>query len=234
MKMTAPAVKKAADELGLRVEQPERIGDRSMVAMLREIGPDAIVVVAYGQIVPRAILDIPRDGAINVHPSLLPKHRGAAPIAGAILAGDTETGVTIMKMDEQLDHGPVLLTLATPIGDGEDAPALTQRLAAMGGELLVEALNKLRGMGPVEQDHSKATYAQKLRREMGELGWELPAVEIDRRVRAFQPWPGVTLPAPGGRIKILKGHVEGSRYVPELVQTPGKRPHPYVGVDADA
>lgn len=232
--MTPPAVKVAAEELGLRLEQPERIGVQVVIDLLRDVAPDLIVVVAYGQIIPRSILEIPRKGAINVHASLLPKHRGAAPIAGAILAGDGETGVTIMKMDEKLDHGPILATRSTEIKTGEDAPALTARLTEIGAELLVDTVKTLGENAPVEQDHAKATHAPKLSREMGELDWKLPAEEIDRKVRAFQPWPGVTLPAPGGRMKILKGHIDGSRYVPELVQMPGKRPQPYVEVDADA
>ena len=232
--MTPPAVKVAAKELGLRVEQPERIGDQVVIDLLRSVAPDLVVVVAYGQIIPRAILEIPAKGAINVHASLLPNHRGAAPIAGAILAGEVETGVTIMKMDERLDHGPILATRSTEIKTGEDAQALTERLAETGAWLLVDTVKKLGEIAPVEQDHAKATYATKLSREMGELDWKLPADEIDRKVRAFQPWPGVTLPAPGGRMKILKGHIDGSRYVPDLVQMPGKRPQPYVEVDADA
>lgn len=234
MKMTPPAVKVAATELGFRVEQPERIGDPVVIDLLRRVAPDLMVVVAYGQIIPRAILEIPRKGVTNVHASLLPKHRGAAPIAGAILAGEVETGVTIMKMDEKLDHGPILATRSTEIKTGEDAPTLTKRLAEIGAELLVDTIKKLGEIAPVEQDHAKATYAPKLSREMGELNWKLPAEEIDHKVRAFQPWPGVTLPAPGGRMKILRGHIDGSRYVPELVQMPGKRPQPYVEVDADA
>jgi methionyl-tRNA formyltransferase len=233
LKVTPSAVKVAAKELGLRVEQPEQIRDPSVVAMLLALAPDLVVVVAYGQIIPRAILAIPGQGAVNVHASLLPKHRGAAPIAGAILAGDAETGVTIMKMDEQLDHGPILAVRSTRIDAGEDAAALTKRLADMGAELLVETVTKLGEIMPVGQDHAKATYAPKLSREMGELDWKLPAEEIERKVRAFQPWPGVTLPAPGGRMKILKGHIEGSRYVPEMVQMAGKRPQPYIEVDAD-
>ena len=232
MKMTPPAVKVAATELGFRVEQPERIGDPVVIDLLRRVAPDLMVVVAYGQIIPRAILEIPRKGVTNVHASLLPKHRGAAPIAGAILAGEVETGVTIMKMDEKLDHGPILATRSTEIKTGEDAPTLTKRLAEIGAELLVDTIKKLGEIAPVEQDHAKATYAPKLSREMGELNWKLPAEEIDHKVRAFQPWPGVTLPAPGGRMKILRGHIDGSRYVPELVQMPGKRPQPYVDADA--
>jgi methionyl-tRNA formyltransferase len=185
-----------------------------------------LVVVAYGQIIPREVLSIPDKGVVNVHASLLPRHRGASPIAHAILAGDGDTGVTIMKMDEQLDHGPLLAVQATPIGEAEDAVALTARLAAMGALLLVITLENLDAIRPVEQEHARATVAPRLRREDGELEGGEGAVEIDRRVRALQPWPGVTLPTRRGRVKVLSGHVEGDRYVPDVVQLPGKKPAP--------
>jgi len=224
MKVTPPPVKVAAEELGLPVFQPERIRDPEAVERLRTISPDLLVVVAYGQILPQSVLSIPRLGAVNVHASLLPRHRGAAPIARAILAGDDKTGVTIMKMDEHMDHGPVLAMRATSIGDREGAVQLTERLAEMGAELLVETLENFDDARSVDQDHAQATLAPKLTREEGELDWSLDAQEIDRRVRALQPWPGVTLPTPRGRAKVLTGHVDGDRYVPEVMQLPGKRP----------
>jgi len=224
MKVTPPPVKVAAEEHSLPVYQPARIRDPEAVERLRAIAPDLMVVVAYGQILPRSVLSIPRLGAVNVHASLLPRHRGAAPIARAILAGDDKTGVTIMKMDEQMDHGPVLAMRATSIGDHEDAVQLTERLAEMGGELLVETLESLEQARSVEQEHTQATLAPKLAKEEGELEWSLGAKEIDRRVRALQPWPGATLPTPRGRAKVLAGHIEGDRYVPEVMQLPGKRP----------
>lgn len=234
MKVKPSAVKVAAQELGLPVYQPERIGAPAAVERLRALSPDLLVVVAYGQIVPRPILSIPRVGAINVHASLLPRWRGAAPIARAILAGDRETGVSIMKMDEQLDHGPVLGTRATPIGEREDGAELTARLAQMGAELLVRTLENFDGVRAEAQDHARASVASKLNKNEGELEWDMGAVEIDRRVRALQPWPGATLPTPRGRVKILRGHVEGDRYVPDLVQLPGKRPAPAKQVLGDA
>jgi methionyl-tRNA formyltransferase len=227
-------VKGAAQELGLEVYQPEKVGDRLVVEVLRRIAPDVLVVVAYGQIIPRSILSIPKQGAINVHASLLPRHRGAAPIAHAILAGDQETGVTIMRMDEKLDHGPILASRKTGIGEREDATSLTARLGEIGAALLVETLENLGESEAVAQDDGAATVAPRLRREDGELGWDLGAVEIDRRVRALQPWPGVTLPTKRGRVKVLSGHVEGDRYVPDLVQLPGKRPAPAKQVLGDA
>ncbi len=234
MKLTPPAVKVAALELGLEVYQPERIRDPEAVERLRRLRPDVLVVVAYGQIIPASVLAIPRLGAVNVHASLLPRHRGAAPVAGAILAGDTVTGVTIMRMDEQLDHGPILATSATDIGAREDAVALTSRLAALGAGVLVDTLAHPEEINAVEQDHGAATVTRRLSKEDGMLGWEMGALEIDRRVRALQPWPGATLPTKKGRVKVLSGHVEGDRYVPDVVQLPGKRPGPAKQVLGDA
>jgi methionyl-tRNA formyltransferase len=234
MKMTRSPVKIAAEELGLPIYQPDRIREEASVERLSALEPDLFVVVAYGQILPASVLAIPRLGAINVHASLLPRHRGAAPVARAILAGDMETGVTIMKMDEQLDHGPILAVRATPIADHEDAAELTARLAQMGAELLVETLEHFDDLRVVGQDHSAATVAAKLRKEENELEWNLGAVELDRRVRGLQPWPGATLPTSRGRLKVLKGHVEGGRYVLELVQLPGKKPAPAKQVLGDA
>ena len=235
MRMTPPPVKVAAVELGLDVDQPERIRETSAVQRIGALAPDLMVVVAYGQIIPGTILAIPRRGVLNVHASLLPRWRGASPVAHAILAGDDETGVTIMRMDEQLDHGPVLATRVVPIRLGDDTPALTERLAEAGAELLVETIARLDEVQAVEQDHSRATLAPRLTRQDGALEWEMGADEIDRRVRALQPWPGATLPTKRGRVKVLKGHVEGSRYVLDVVQLPGKRPAPaqqVLGADA--
>jgi methionyl-tRNA formyltransferase len=234
LRIVAPPVKTAALELGLEVVQPERIRDPEVVDRLRALDPDAIVVVAYGRIIPASILALPRLGVVNVHASLLPRHRGASPVAHAILAGDETTGVTIMRMDEQLDHGPILAKREVAIDPGEDAPRLTSRLAAIGAELLVETLERLEQISPVEQDHSMASVAPRLRREDGELDWGMGAEEIDRRVRALQPWPGATLPTARGRVKVLSGHVEGDRYVPDVVQVPGRRPAPAAQVLGDA
>lgn len=234
MKLSAPPVKVAAQELGLEVYQPERIRDAEAIKRLRELKPDLLVVVAYGQIIPASVLSIPRLGALNVHASLLPHHRGAAPVAHAILAGDSETGVTIMRMDEKLDHGPVLATRATEIGAQEDGAMLTSRLAELGAQLLVETLDHLEEIKGVEQDHGAATIAPRLRKEDGELEWSIGAREIDRRVRALQPWPGATLPTKKGRVKVLSGHVEEDRYVLDIVQLPGKRPAPAKQVLGDA
>jgi methionyl-tRNA formyltransferase len=234
MRVVPSPVKLAAQELGIEVFQPARIRDAEVGDTLRASGPDLLVVVAYGQIIPASVLSIPRLGAVNVHASLLPRHRGAAPVAHAILEGDRETGVTIMRMDEQLDHGPILAARATPIGEREDAGALTSRLASIGASLLVEILGRLDGITPVDQEHAVASVAPRLRKEDGELEWSIGALEIDRRVRALQPWPGATLPTKRGRVKVLSGHVEGERYVPDVVQLPGRKPAPARQVLGDA
>ena len=139
-----------------------------------------------------------------------------------------------MKMDELLDHGPVLATAPTPIGEREDAVSLTSRLAELGAEALLVVLNDLPNIKAVDQDHSKATVAPKLSREEGQLEWEMGAQEIDRRARALQPWPGATLPTPRGRVKVLSGHLEGDRYMLDVVQLPGKKPAPAKQVLGDA
>ena len=234
MKPTPPPVKVAAVERGLELYQPERVRDPEVIERLRALAPELIVVVAYGQIIPRSILEIPARGAINVHASLLPRHRGASPVAHSILTGDRETGVTIMRMDEQLDHGPILAARTVAIESREDAAGLTRRLAEVGAVLLVETIAHLDRIRAVEQDHARATVAPRLRRQDGELDWSLGAEEIDRRVRALQPWPGVTLPTSRGRVKVLSGHVDGDRYVPEVVQVPGRKPAPAAQVLGDA
>jgi len=234
MRVSAPPAKVAAEELGLEVYQPTRIRDPEAVEKIRLLHPDLLVVVAYGQIIPASVLSIPKLGGVNVHASLLPRHRGAAPVAHAILAGDAETGVTIMRMDEQLDHGPILATRATAIATGEDAVALTSRLAEIGAQLLVETVDRIEQITGEEQAHDRATVAPRLSRKDGELEWDVGASELDRRVRALQPWPGATLPTKKGRVKVLKGHVEGDRYVLDVVQLPGKRPAPAKQVLGDA
>ena len=246
LRLTPPPVKIAAEGLRLPVFQPEKI--RAAREELAAAGPELLVVAAYGQIVPRAILDLPPLGAVNVHASLLPRWRGAAPVAHAILAGDRVTGATIMRMDEQLDHGPVLARRETEIGPHEDAPSLAARLAGLGADLLVETLGHLGEIEPEVQDESLVTLAPKLQKSDGELEWTLPVEEIDRRVRALRPWPGVTLPFGGRRVKVLEGRSaaghgtagevlavgrdgvevacgEGS-YLLVTIQAPGSRPVP--------
>src|SRR5690606_3186377 len=180
---------------------------------------DVAVVVAYGLILPRAILEAPRLGCINVHASLLPRWRGAAPIQRALLAGDRETGVTIMQMDEGLDTGPTLLRRAVAIEKEDTAQTLHDRLAALGAEALVEALGALsRGaLQPQPQEDSGATYAEKIRKEEGRLDWRLPARQLERQVRAFTPWPGAWFELEGERFKVLGAEVAEGEGAPGQV-----------------
>ena len=189
MKMQAPAVAVRALELGLPLLQPPKIRNEEFLGQVAAVQPDAGVVVAYGKILPAALLEIPPHGFLNVHASILPRWRGAAPIQRAIEAGDKVTGVTIMRVDEQLDHGPMLRIETTAIGSDERTPQLAGRLARIGGEALATVL---RDMPPgVEQDHEQATYAAKIEKSEGEITFAEPARVIYDRFRAFEPWPGI-------------------------------------------
>jgi len=183
-------VKEAALRLGLPVYQPERIRKPEAVEELRAMAPEAMVVVGYGQIIPQAILDIPRLGIINVHASLLPKYRGAAPIQWAIARGESRTGVTTMRINAGLDTGDMLLKWETAIGAEETAVELGERLAAAGAELLGETLNRLERITPEPQDDAQASYAPILKKEDGHVDWSRPRHEILNRIRGFTPWPG--------------------------------------------
>jgi methionyl-tRNA formyltransferase len=183
-------VKEAAVRLGLEVHQPERVRSPEVVEQLRGMAPEAMVVVGYGQIIPKDILDIPPQGIINVHASLLPKYRGAAPIQWAIARGESHTGVTTMRINQGLDTGDVLLQSETAIGPEENAVELRQRLAVAGAELLVRTLAELSSIRPDPQDDSQATYAPILKREDGKIDWQLSARDILNRIRGFEPWPG--------------------------------------------
>ncbi|MGZ3570046.1 MAG: methionyl-tRNA formyltransferase [Thermodesulfobacteriota bacterium] len=202
-------VKELALRHGLVPLQPEKAKQEAFQEILKGLRPDLMVVVAYGQILPRAVLDIPKYGAVNVHASLLPKYRGAAPIAWAILNGEKMTGVTTMVMDEGMDTGDILLQTETPIGDGETCETLHDRLASLGAQLLSETLEKMKAgtIRPIPQDHSKATYAPPLNKEDGHLDWKKEAEEIDRQVRAFNPWPGAFTKLDGLLLKVYKGEV---------------------------
>jgi methionyl-tRNA formyltransferase len=214
LKAEPTAVKKLAAEAGLATWQPERVRDPNVQERLAALAPEVIVVAAYGQILPQSILDLPRLGCVNVHASLLPKYRGAAPIQWAILNGETETGVTIMKMAGGVDTGDILSQRATPIGPDETAAALHDRLAALGAELLVETLPRYSAgeIAARAQDEASATYARKITKEDGRLDWSRAAGELRNRIRALTPWPGtyVYLTAPGGRrlLKIWRTAVE--------------------------
>lgn len=185
-------VKAAAVESGIRVYQPEKIKSDAANDFLQRLAPDLIVIIAYGQIISQRLLDIPRLGWVNVHASLLPKYRGAAPINWAIINGETRTGVTTMQVAAGLDTGPILLKSETHIGADETAEELAARLAEMGAPLIVETLCKLAGgeVTPQPQDDSQATLAPLLKKEDGRIDWSLPAQAIYNRIRGLQPWPG--------------------------------------------
>ena len=205
-----PPVKPVAEARGMGVLQPRRIREDSAIAALREMRPEVLVVVAYGQILPKAVLDLARRGAVNVHASLLPRWRGAAPIQWAIAAGDTETGVTTMQLDAGLDTGPILLARSTAIGPEETAADLSPRLAALGAEVLLATLGGLADgtLRPTPQDSSRATLAPLLKKEDGRIDWGRPAEVLACRVRGFQPWPGAFALHDRRLVKILRARLE--------------------------
>lgn len=203
------AVKQAAARLGLPVAQPRTLREPAALETLRSDAPDLVVVAAYGLILPQAVLDVPRLGAINIHASLLPRWRGAAPIQRAILAGESETGVCIMRMEAGLDTGPVLLSEAVPIAAEDTSGTLHDKLAALGARLVVAAVAGLeRGtLAAVPQPESGVTYAAKIGKEEAWIDWREDAAVIERRVRAFDPAPGATAWLKGMPIKIWKACV---------------------------
>jgi methionyl-tRNA formyltransferase len=204
----------AARELGIAVRTPLRIRSPDVVDELLDLRPDCLVVAAYGQILPATLIDAPPRGAVNVHASLLPRWRGASPIAHAILAGDQETGVTIMRMDSGLDTGPVYATARIAIEPDATTPSLTAVLARLGAETLIDVLGRLE-RGDIEahpQPESGVTFAPRLDRDDGRVAWvERSAVEVDRMVRALQPWPGVVAPLEGVEVRIERGAVSDAR-----------------------
>jgi len=206
--LTPPPVKILAEELGLPVIQPERVKDPSAMQTLTAWEPEIIVVVAFGQILRAVVLDLPKFGCINVHASLLPRWRGAAPIQAAILAGDEQSGVSIMRMDHGVDTGPILSQWALPIQPEEPAGSLSERLAELGATQLLETLPAyLSGdLRPVPQPDSGITYAPLLKKEDGLLDLTRPAPALSRQIRAFNPWPGAYFPWKGQPLKVHRAH----------------------------
>jgi len=188
-KVSASPVKEFALSRGLTVHQPARLKIDDSAELFRSHDADVAVVVAYGRILPQSFLEAPKQGCVNVHFSLLPKYRGAAPVNWAIVNGEEETGVTTMMIEPKLDSGPILLQRNTPIGAKETAPEVMQRLSEMGAELLSETLRDLAQLQPREQDHDQASFAPILRKEDGLINWSASAPSIDRSIRGFQPWP---------------------------------------------
>jgi methionyl-tRNA formyltransferase len=204
--LVSSPVRVVAQSLGLEVLQPPSLKEAGAAEQLRRLNPDVIVVAAFGQILPGAVLAIPRLGAVNVHPSLLPRFRGASPVAAAILAGDEFSGVSIMLMDEGVDSGPLLARAQVPISGLDTTGSLTAKLSAVGASLLLEALcHYLRGeLTPQPQGETGATYSGVIHKNDGEIDWHLPAADIWRRVRAFYPWPGCYTKWRGKKLDIIE------------------------------
>ena len=218
MKLQPSPVKQLAQQHGLPVLQPPTLKDAAIQAELAAYGADVMVVAAYGLILPRAALGLPRHGCLNIHASLLPRWRGAAPVQRAILAGDAETGITIMQMDEGLDTGVMLLKKAVAIGPGDTAQTLLDRLSITGGEAIVEALDLLADgkLRPTPQDNAQATYAAKLNKAEAQIDWTQDAQQIARAVRAYNPFPAAATHIGGVPVKIWQ-----ARVVPGANGTPG-------------
>ena len=208
-KVAPTPVKELALRYGLPVLQPERVKEETFLGYIRTLQPDLFVVVAYGEILPEALLGVPEQGAVNVHASLLPKYRGAAPIAWAILKGEEETGVTTMMMDEGMDTGDILLQAKIAIGQRETGESLYERLASLGAPLLKETVEGMKAgtIRPRAQDHTLASSAPSIKKEDGWIDWKREAKEIDRQVRALCPWPGAFTRWEGKFLKIYKGEL---------------------------
>jgi methionyl-tRNA formyltransferase len=219
-----PPAKELALDLDLRILQPERVKDTQFIAHLEGLGPDVIVVAAFGQILPPAVLDVPRLGCVNVHPSLLPKYRGAAPINWAIINGETRTGVTTYLMDEGMDTGAILLIREAEIGPDETAQELSARLADVGGELAVETIIGLKEgtLQPVAQDEKGASYAPLLKKADGMIQWEEEADRIRNQIRGMVPWPVAFTWWKGKRLKLFRGRTgNGTGFPGEITSVDG-------------
>ncbi len=217
MKLVHSAVKQAALARGLPVSQPASLKTPAAQAELAALGPDVMVVAAYGLILPQAVLDLPRHGCLNIHASLLPRWRGAAPIQRAILAGDAQTGITIMRMDAGLDTGAMLTQTVVPIHPSDTAGSLHDRLAAAGAEAIVAALARLDTLVPQAQDGAKATYAAKLGKDEARLDWTLPADVLARAIRAYDPVPGAWTLLDGAPLKVWAADVVAGEGAPGTV-----------------
>jgi methionyl-tRNA formyltransferase len=214
-RLSVSPVKQLALDNGITCLQPTRLKDPTVVEALAACEPELIVVAAYGKILPPTVLALPPRGCINVHASLLPKYRGAAPINWALINGEKETGITIMLMDEEMDHGPTLLQRAVPILPEETAGELHDRLAVLGAECLMEALERLQdgSISPTSQVHAQATFAPMLSKEDGWIDWGEPAEVLVNRIRGVTPWPGATTTLRGEHLKVWRavvGHAEVS------------------------
>ena len=203
-RLTAPPVKTAALAAGLPVLQPVRLRDPEWPERLQALGADVAVVVAFGQILPQAVLDAPARGSINIHGSVLPRYRGAAPIQWAIIRGESVTGITTFQMDAGMDTGPVLLTAETPIGAEETAGELSERLSVLGADVILDTLARLDSLTPRPQRHEAATLAPRLKKTDGVLDWRRPARDLVNLVRGCNPWPGATTVVAGGTLTLWR------------------------------
>ncbi|EKD56084.1 MAG: hypothetical protein ACD_58C00304G0012 [uncultured bacterium] len=233
-KLKYSSVKELAQKNNLQIYQPEKISTLS--SQLSALEPDVAIVVAYGQIIPKEILEIPKFGFINLHPSLLPKYRGPSPIQAAILNGDKVTGVTIIKLDEKMDHGPILAQQELEIANSKkqktnkiqipiDYENLSKELAKLGAELLIKTLpdylnNKIK---PINQDHTKATFTKLINKSDGLINWSEPVDLIERKIRAYNPWPGAYTFINNKRLKICQAHIKYDKLIIDLVQLEGKK-----------
>ncbi len=227
-RLTAPPIKTELADTGVPIFQPARLRHDDAVAQLRALAPDIVVVMAYGQILPKSVLEIPRVACLNLHASLLPRHRGAAPIQAAIAAGDTETGITVIYMDEGLDTGDMLLKETLPLAPNETGGSLHDRLAELAPEALRSALKLLvNGNAPrLPQSPADATCAPKLTREDGKIDWAEPAEAIERKVRAFDPWPGAFTELSDGTGKIRHLKIFRASLWPQELGSPGTLSQP--------
>ena len=207
-------VHQRAEALGLLVRHPKSLRNEAAQSEFAALNADLAVVVAYGLILPQPILDAPTHGCLNIHASLLPRWRGAAPIHRAIMAGDRETGICIMQMEAELDTGPVLLRRSTPIGDTDTTGDLHDRLAAMGGEMIVETLNTLDHLQPDPQPETGVTYAEKIDKAEARVDWTKPATEVARHINGLSPFPGAWTEINGERLKLLRAQKKDGQAAP--------------------
>jgi len=222
--ITPPPVKSLAQKYNIKTVQSEKIGEAK--ADIQKIQPDLIVTASFGQILPKDILDIPKHGSLNVHPSLLPKWRGPSPIQFTIMAGDKTTGATIIKMTEKVDAGPIISKQEITLRGDETYLVLHNRLAELGGELIAKTIHKwIEGeITAKEQDESNVIYTKIIKKEDGQIDWQKPPIYIERQIKALNPWPGTYTTYQGKRLKILKAKTEGDKLKIEEVHLEGKVP----------
>ena len=222
--VTPPPVKVLAGKYNIPVVQSAKISEYTQE--IEKLRPDLIIIAAYGQIIPKVILEIPKYGCLNVHPSLLPKYRGPSPIQSAILSGEEKTGVTIIRISEKLDAGSILSQQEIELDQKETFESLHDKLAEVGTRLLIETIPRLLAgkLPPLPQDETKATYAKILKKEDGKIDWKKSPKEIERQVRALNPWPGTYTLYNGKRLKILKAEVVGGKLMIRELQLEGKKP----------